>query len=110
MSAHVVFLLGKDLRNFKDDIPGMFPAALWVYACHGKLSYLVVSLFFVYFLGAVFFLFWYFYIVIQTHTYTHRKRERERELSVRTLSRTDVSSMKARILTFGFDWMFCKLK
>lgn len=36
---------GKVLRRFKDDIPWMFPAALWACACHGKLSHLVVSVF-----------------------------------------------------------------
>lgn len=79
MSAHVVFLLGKDLRNFKDDIPGMFPAALWACACHGKLSYLVVSLFFVYFLGAVFFFSVLVFLYSYTDTHTHTGRERERE-------------------------------
>lgn len=39
---------GEDvLRNFfKDDIPWMFPVSLWAYACHTKLSYLVVSFIF----------------------------------------------------------------
>lgn len=35
-------------RSFKDDIPWMFPAAVWAYACHGKLSHLVVSFLFFY--------------------------------------------------------------
>ena len=37
---------GEVLRNFKDDIPWMFSAALWAHACHGKLSHLVVSFIF----------------------------------------------------------------
>lgn len=35
------------LRIFKDDIPWMFPAAVWAHACHGKLSHLVVSFIFI---------------------------------------------------------------
>jgi len=49
---------GEVLRNFKDDIPWMFPAALWAYACHGKLSHLVVSFIFILHLGQM-----------ATHTY-----------------------------------------
>lgn len=49
MSAHVGFLLEKFCETFQDDIlPWMFPVALWAYACHGKLSHLVVSFYFPY--------------------------------------------------------------
>lgn len=50
---------GKVLRSFKDDIPWMFPAAVWADACHGKLSHLVVSFVFFYSQQPVFFFFKY---------------------------------------------------